>query len=98
MTLLAGRPRLGHLGHGENQRLVVDKGGEVSTFQKETKVSDGEVETQQLPVESAVLTLVSAQLAAEERKRLPGPAYPLLVDGTDSVVRGVRGDGDGGCG
>ena len=94
-----GGPWLSHLGHGESQRLVVDKSGEVPTFQQGTKVSDSEVETKQLPVESAVLTLAGAQLTAEEGgKWLPGPANPLLVDGTDSLVRGVRGDGDGGCG
>ena len=65
---------------------MVDKSGELSTFQQGTEVSDGEVETKQLPVESAVLPLVGTQLTAEEGKWLPGPAHPLLVDGTDCVV------------
>ena len=71
LTLLSTRPWLRRLGHGERQRLVVNKSCEPTALQQEAEMTGGEEKSQELPVESAVFPLVVAELPAEKGQRLP---------------------------
>lgn len=79
LTLPMPGPWLRGLGHGECHRFVVYEGCELPTLQQKPKVSGGEEEGQEFPVEGAVLPFIFSELLGEESQQLPDSAHPLLT-------------------
>jgi hypothetical protein len=71
---------------------VVREDHEQAAFKHEAEVSDGQEDSQQLPVEGAVLLLRPVQLDGEEPQRPPLLALPLLLQDCAGVGGGSVGN------
>ena len=71
LALLPGRQGVGNLGQSERDWFMISPDGEFAAFQVMAEVSDGRINTVELPVEGAVGQLGLLQLGREESQWPP---------------------------
>jgi hypothetical protein len=91
MPLLARGKGSASLGNGCDERFVIGKQGEKTTFKEKTEVADSQVGGQQFTVKSGVSGLSRRKFVGEKGKGLPGTTGFLLQHCSDMGIGSIGG-------